>query len=352
MEFNARYALISVFALAVLAMLFGFVFWLNGFGGFGPRSEYQVRFSVPVSGLTNGSNVLFNGLKVGEVTGLGLDKNNPGEFSAIISVDPNTPMRQDTIAGVDYQGLTGAANISLTGGAVDSPELVSIDGRLPQIIAKPENSRSWTTNAARVLSKLDEMLSGENNRFDTILAGLERMLGGDQEKEAGLYDLLAPSSFQLDTADVEWQLVVSEPTVVLSLNTDKILELKSDAVWKPFDKARWTDNLPNLMQSKLVQGFENAGLGKQILRSADAFDPENKLSIDIRLFHYRSFGEPAVVGDIVAKIVGNDGSVTDAKRFQMELPIATKTDADIANKMNELFSIMSSEIINWSAATL
>ena len=91
MEFNARYTLIAAFSIAVLLALFGFVFWLNTGGGLGEKDEYTIRFSVPVSGMANGSNVLFNGLKVGEVTSLQLDVDNPGEFTANISIDMQTP---------------------------------------------------------------------------------------------------------------------------------------------------------------------------------------------------------------------------------------------------------------------
>lgn len=352
MEFNARYTIISAFAIAVLVAAFGFLYWLNNSGGFGPRVDYQIRFSVPVSGLSNGSNVLFNGLKVGEVVALQLDPQNPGEFTARISVSDITPMRQDTKAGIEYQGLTGAANVSLTGGAADSPLLTTADGRLPQLIAKPADTRSWTTSAARVLNRLDEMLSGETNRFDAILAGLERMVGGDAEKEAGLYDLAPATGVEIESQNIAWQLVISEPTVVLALNTDKFLEMSTAGSWKPFGSAKWTDNLPNLFQAKLIQSFENAGLGEHILRPADAFDPEFKLGLDIRTFHYQSFGQPAVVLDIVAKIMGSDANVIGTKRFQSRQAIQSQAEADIAAKMSELFSITAAEIIVWSTDVL
>ena len=70
MEFNARYAITGVFAIAVIAAVLGFVYWLRDEGGFGAQTQYLVRFTVPVSGLATGSGVLFNGIKVGEVRGL------------------------------------------------------------------------------------------------------------------------------------------------------------------------------------------------------------------------------------------------------------------------------------------
>ncbi len=352
MEFNARYILISAYALAVFVAVFAFVYWLNNSGGFGNRSQFEVQFSVPVSGLANGSNVLFNGLKVGEVTKLRLSREKPGELTATISIDAETPIRQDTVAGIDYQGLTGAANISLTGGAMGAPKFDLTDRTLPMLIAAPKDSRSWTTSASRVLARLDEMLSGDNNRLDSILAGLERMVGEDSEKEVALFDLAPASKFDFDISSTEGQLVVSEPTVLLALNTDKIQELKSINTWAPFGTARWTDNLPNLFQAKLLQGFENAGLGKRIVRPSDVFEAEFKLLLDIRRFHYRTFDKPAVIIDVMAKVMNGDGEILTIRRFQSEYEIESQDAETVAGKMSDLFSATSAEIIAWSIAAI
>ena len=121
METRARYALIGVFMLAVIVAGFAFVYWLNNTGGIGARASYQVRFQSSVSGLLVGSAVLFNGIRVGEVTDLQLDAKNPSNVIATIGVVPGTPIRADTDVNVETQGLTGGAVISLRGGSGDAP---------------------------------------------------------------------------------------------------------------------------------------------------------------------------------------------------------------------------------------
>ncbi len=69
METRARYALIGLFMLAVIIASFGFVYWLENKGGFTQQEVYQIKFQGSVSGLLVGSAVLFNGIRVGEVTG-------------------------------------------------------------------------------------------------------------------------------------------------------------------------------------------------------------------------------------------------------------------------------------------
>jgi phospholipid/cholesterol/gamma-HCH transport system substrate-binding protein len=112
METRAPYALIGLFVLAVVGAAFGFVYWLNNTGGLGEKAVYRVRFQHTVSGLLTGAAVLFNGIRVGEVTDLGLNPDNPREVMATITVAATTPIRADAQAGLEFQGLTGVPVIS------------------------------------------------------------------------------------------------------------------------------------------------------------------------------------------------------------------------------------------------
>ena len=87
MEIRARYVQMGAFTLAVLVAGFAFVYWLNNAGGLRDRAVYRIRFESSVSGLLKGSAVLFNGIRVGEVTGLELDPDDPRQVQATIAVD-------------------------------------------------------------------------------------------------------------------------------------------------------------------------------------------------------------------------------------------------------------------------
>ena len=121
MEIRARYVLVGLFTLAVIAGGFAFVYWLQTAGSLGKRTSYDVRFSNTVSGLLRGSPVLFNGIRVGEVTGLRLVPDNPRAVDATIAIDENTPVRSDTLVSLEFQGLTGVAVVTLTGGSENAP---------------------------------------------------------------------------------------------------------------------------------------------------------------------------------------------------------------------------------------
>jgi hypothetical protein len=75
--------------------------------------------------LLTGAAVLFNGIRVGEVVDLQLNPDNPREVTAAIAVVAGTPVRTDTRAGLEFQGLTGVPVISLLGGDAGAAPLAS-----------------------------------------------------------------------------------------------------------------------------------------------------------------------------------------------------------------------------------
>ncbi len=217
METRAPYALIGLFVLAAIGAVFGFVFWLHNTGGLGERTVYRVRFENAVSGLLTGAAVLFNGIRVGEVTDLGLNPDNPRQVMVTIAVVATTPVRADTQAGLEYQGLTGVPVVSLIGGASGVALLPASKTEPPILIADPAAGQSMTEAARQALRRVDAVLADNSealksaignlstftgalarnsDRVDGILSGLERMTAGNTAKPiATTYDLTAPRSF-------------------------------------------------------------------------------------------------------------------------------------------------------------
>src|SRR5215472_7238893 len=113
METRANYLVIGLFTLGVIAGGFGFVYWFNTIGGAGERASYRIVFEGSVSGLHTGAAVLFNGIRVGEVTALKLDPAAPRDVIALVAVDK--------AVSLEYQGVTGVASIALRGGSQSAP---------------------------------------------------------------------------------------------------------------------------------------------------------------------------------------------------------------------------------------
>src|SRR3981081_585122 len=113
METRANYVLIGLFTLAVILGGFGVVYWCNQIGA---RAPYRIVFEGSVSGLRTGASVLFNGIRVGEVTALKLDPAAPRAVVAMVAVEKSVAVRSDTAVSLEYQGVTGTGSIALRGG--------------------------------------------------------------------------------------------------------------------------------------------------------------------------------------------------------------------------------------------
>src|ERR1700710_983093 len=98
METRAPFIIVGAFVLAAIGAVFGFVYWLHNAAGSGARTVHHVQFEGSVSGLLVGAAVLFNGIRVGEVTRLGLVLNSPRQVDATIAVAVDTPVQSDTKA--------------------------------------------------------------------------------------------------------------------------------------------------------------------------------------------------------------------------------------------------------------
>ena len=177
METRANYVLIGLFTLAVVAGVFGFVYWFQNIGGTGERAFYRVQFEGSVSGLRTGGTVLFNGIRVGEVTELKLNPERPQQVVATVSIDKNVAVRSDTEVGLEFQGLTGIALVSLKGGNVSTPPLVGDKANPPLLIA-PHGATQDVTQAARdALRKVQEFIEENQKAFHSALENLEKFSG-------------------------------------------------------------------------------------------------------------------------------------------------------------------------------
>ena len=211
METRAPFVVVGAFVLAAIAAVFGFVYWLHNTGGLGPRATYHVQFDGSVPGLLVGAAVLFNGIRVGEVTDLGLAPDSPRRVNATISVASTTPVRSDTKVGLEFQGLTGVPVIALEGGT-----LLANSGEVTTLIAEPGAGEGMTQAARSALRRVDSVLADNaeplkntianlqvfseglarnTGKLDSIVAGLEKMTGGGTPAQKITYDLHAPQGF-------------------------------------------------------------------------------------------------------------------------------------------------------------
>ncbi|MCH4872451.1 MULTISPECIES: MlaD family protein [Pseudomonas] len=165
METRAHHVLIGLFTVLVVVggMLFGL--WLAKSSMDNTFKDYEVVFNEAVSGLSKGSSVQYNGIKVGDVIELRLDDKDPRRVLALIRLAANTPVKVDTKAKLALTGVTGTSIIQLSGGDPNSPPLKGKDGKLPVIVASPSPIARLLTDGTDVISNVNMLLHNANKLF-------------------------------------------------------------------------------------------------------------------------------------------------------------------------------------------
>ena len=168
-----NYTLVGAFVIGLGALLIAIALWIAAGGVLRQKVDlYQAILDESVAGLNLNAPVKFNGVDVGKVQDIRLDPANPQRVRLIFAIERGTPIKQDTLAVLKTQGLTGIAYVELSGGAPGSPPLLaSVAGEYPEIRTKPSLSARLENVLTTVLIKLDRtssnidaVLSDENRR--------------------------------------------------------------------------------------------------------------------------------------------------------------------------------------------
>jgi phospholipid/cholesterol/gamma-HCH transport system substrate-binding protein len=134
MEIRASYLLVGAVVLALVAGLAAFSVWLVKADIDRQADVYQIAFAGSVTGLQEGGQVRYRGVPVGTVSDIRIDPERVEWVLVTVEIDRGTPIRQDTVASLEMQGITGIAFVQLRGGTQASPPLLARAGEaLPQI---------------------------------------------------------------------------------------------------------------------------------------------------------------------------------------------------------------------------
>ncbi len=154
MEIRANYVLIGVFSIACVFAAFLFVLLLAKQQFDLEYSYYEILFDGDVSGLSVGAEVRYNGISVGEVRTIKLHPEDPRKVSVVIQVSADTPVREDSVAYLEAQLLTGVSIVQITGGSPDSPKLVAKPGERYAILKSGKSSlQELFTGAPDLIAK-------------------------------------------------------------------------------------------------------------------------------------------------------------------------------------------------------
>jgi phospholipid/cholesterol/gamma-HCH transport system substrate-binding protein len=281
MERDAHYAAVGIATVALLAALAVFAIWLARLQFNNDYDVYDIVFYGPVRGLSEGGEVHFNGIRVGEVTDLNLDPNKGDQVIARIRVDGTTPVRVSSRAQLEPQGITGLNYIQITAGDPNSAILKTQypDNVIPVIQSQPSPiaellSGSGTVLAQTVdaLNRINRVLSDDNVRsFSTSLKNVES-LTAELEARKGMFEQLEQALTKANSAIGEYEALGVEARRLVETdgrsavaNINKAAEDAQKAIATINRTAEGVEGpltdftatgLPQLQQS--IQGLEDA----------------------------------------------------------------------------------------------
>ena len=164
METKANYVAVGAFVLACVIGLVVTMLWLAGAQYSQEYAYYQAYFKGSVTGLGKGTVTRYNGIDVGHVTDLQFDPSDPQRVIVTLQVQPNLNIREDSVASIDSQGLTGGSFVEIAGGTASSPLLVTREGqRYPVIHTKQSTFAELQQSAPEVVAKLNVAASRIND---------------------------------------------------------------------------------------------------------------------------------------------------------------------------------------------
>ena len=187
MESRASYLLVGIFVLGLLAVATAFVFWVARFELHEARTYYYIYFRGSVTGLSEGSAVRLRGVPVGSVTAIAIDTGNIELIEVTIAVKPGTPIKTNTVASLQLQGITGLSFVQLAGGTQNAPNLEPRPGKRRAVIPSTpspfeklfESAPELMTNVTVVAERAAALLSEENMAKVSAILGNVQVATGE-----------------------------------------------------------------------------------------------------------------------------------------------------------------------------
>ena len=266
METRANHVLIGLFTIIIAILAVLFALWAANWTTDRNWDNYDIVFTEAVTGLTTGGIVQYNGINVGEVRRLSLDPQDPRKVVARIRLQSDTPVKVDTKAKLAFIGLTGVAQIQLSGGLPESPPLEGTPERpVPIIMTEPSALQNVALAAGDIAERVRLILSDENiERISKTLADVNELTGtlaSEKEDIAALIANLRIASAEINTTmkKVQGSIHTIDREVVDQLPP---LMAKLDRTLSNLDKASGNANAILGDNRQAIADFSQNGLAQ------------------------------------------------------------------------------------------
>jgi len=178
MNNKVNYTLVGLFVLIGLVLMFGFAYWMLKPTTQEEMKKYRIYFKESVFGLNINAPVKYRGISVGKVIGLRINPKNSEEVEVTVDILKSTPIKENTVAKLTAQGITGLTYINLTQGANRAPALQRKNGEeYPVIQTAPSFFEHFerslgdvSTELIKTLYQAQKLLNDKNEKkFEELL---------------------------------------------------------------------------------------------------------------------------------------------------------------------------------------
>ena len=226
-------------------------------------------------------------------------------------------------------------------------------GRSRRATPSRRSNRSFRTipnslkDAISNIDTFSKALAKNSDKLDGIVDGLARLAGAGAAKPSGNAILTAPTDFPPLATPPAKQLIVARPTDVVALETQRILVQTGSTIALGFPDVQWSDSTPLILQSKLVESFENAGLQK-VGSDASGLTADYTLLIELRAFQIVAGDAPTAEIDFTAKLTDASGAIVATKRFRETAPVAAMQADDAIAAFDKAFGAAAHALVDWT----
>jgi len=260
METRASHVLIGAFTLFMGAALIAFIMWLVKAEVDKEFDTYNILFDGAVSGLGDASTVQYKGVKVGEISSIGIYDKDPTQILVRVRVDALTPVFKDTVAKIEYQGVTGVGFIQILGGDPQSGPPKKLDGLQHPVIESEDSDIAQLLSSApaitaqilQLLQEMQKILSPDNvAAISSVFGDIATVTGEISDKAPEIGAMIANFNAMAENLNM-----VSEQVAALT-SEESGMGSKIDQI---------TDQLIALSENY-------AKLGEELTRTVEAMQP-------------------------------------------------------------------------------
>lgn len=150
------------------------------------------------------------------------------------------------------------------------------------------------------------------------------------------------------------QLLVPTPTALKALDSENIVVSSAPGSIEYLKDAQWGDRLTNIVQSRLVQAYENTALFGGVGRPGDGLAINYQILTDLRMFGIQAYGgQKSAVVELAVKLMNDkSGDVRATRIFRARVPVSGTGNAAYVRALDAAFDRTASEIVSWTVSTL